>query len=334
MTTEHTCYSCHGDGEYDDHRMCRDCKGTGYVLTTSISQAAKAWKRLSEEKINMGADTATVLGAICRGIGPVAFFKEPFKPWDNYEPPQKEVNPDYENSRGSYYANDWQDRVRKFNELIGVKLRSFPGWPCKEDIELAWNLIKEECQLELGNALDDRNLVDVADAIGDSIVVLLGLACRLGIDMDPIFQEINRTNMLKVGGPKRADGKVGKPEGWKPPYIESLLVQQGWINAKVPCVKCGAELQDPTDVQYRMCRRCLDKEDSTEKETKETKPPSDVIKEVMESLTKMVETTNINTNSIDEFFSKGANVLSEVLNDKFKGSLTITFGKQNKEEPK
>jgi hypothetical protein len=317
MTTEHTCYSCHGDGEYDDHRMCRDCKGTGSIPAnkahiTSTTSVAKEKMLVPQEQ----QDEEDYLAAVTKD-----------------EPPQKVPNPDYE-KHVSYYNNDWQEKVRVFNKLIGVKLRSSPGWPCKEDLELAWNLIKEECQLELGNALDDHNLVEVADAIGDSIVVLLGLACRLGIDMDPIFQEINRTNTLKKGGPKRSDGKVMKPEGWKPPEIESLLVQQGWRNDKVTCVKCGTELTEHLDIQYRMCHQCPDKEDTPVKETKETKSPADAIKDAVDSINKMVGSTNINTNSIDEFFSKGANVLSEVLNDKFKGSLTITFGKQNKEEPK
>lgn len=44
----------------------------------------------------------------------------------------------------------------------------------------------------------------------------------MGIDLTPFFFEVHRTNMHKVGGPVRADGKGLKPEGWKPPRIESM----------------------------------------------------------------------------------------------------------------
>lgn len=54
-------------------------------------------------------------------------------------------------------------------------------------------------------------------------------AIDLGIDIKPLFEEVHRTNMLKVGGPTRADGKILKPEGWQPPRIRELLIEQGWI---------------------------------------------------------------------------------------------------------
>lgn len=44
----------------------------------------------------------------------------------------------------------------------------------------------------------------------------------LGIDMRPFFLEVHRTNMWKLKGPKREDGKQLKPEGWKPPRLEAM----------------------------------------------------------------------------------------------------------------
>jgi predicted HAD superfamily Cof-like phosphohydrolase len=44
--------------------------------------------------------------------------------------------------------------------------------------------------------------------------------------MEPIFAEIHRSNMNKLNGPKRADGKQLKPEGWKPPDIYSEVEKQ------------------------------------------------------------------------------------------------------------
>lgn len=44
----------------------------------------------------------------------------------------------------------------------------------------------------------------------------------LGVDLRPYFREVHRTNMLKMLGPMREDGKKLKPEGWKPPRLSTL----------------------------------------------------------------------------------------------------------------
>ncbi len=65
--------------------------------------------------------------------------------------------------------------------------------------------------------------VKVIDAICDTIVVLHNTSNAMGIDLEPFFEEVHRTNMAKAGGPKRADGKAMKPEGWTGPRIEAML---------------------------------------------------------------------------------------------------------------
>lgn len=54
-------------------------------------------------------------------------------------------------------------------------------------------------------------------------------ALALGVDLRPFFLEVHRTNMHKLTGPKREDGKQLKPEGWKPPRIRAMYdrLQQG-----------------------------------------------------------------------------------------------------------
>lgn len=44
----------------------------------------------------------------------------------------------------------------------------------------------------------------------------------LGVDLRPFFSEVHRTNMHKLTGPKREDGKQLKPPGWKPPRIKAM----------------------------------------------------------------------------------------------------------------
>lgn len=72
----------------------------------------------------------------------------------------------------------------------------------------------------------ELNLVEAADGLADIQVLTLGAACDWGIDLGPVFDEVNQTNMAKAGGPRRADGKLCKPPGWKPPNIRAVLERQ------------------------------------------------------------------------------------------------------------
>lgn len=68
---------------------------------------------------------------------------------------------------------------------------------------------------------------EVIDAICDIIVVVHNASNIMGIDIEPYFAEVHRTNMAKVGGPIRAsDGKRLKPEGWEPPDILGMLKRE------------------------------------------------------------------------------------------------------------
>jgi predicted HAD superfamily Cof-like phosphohydrolase len=73
----------------------------------------------------------------------------------------------------------------------------------------------------------------VASAVGPVVALILielhYLADCYGVDMDPIWAEVRRTNMAKTGGAKRADGKLLKPEGWEPPRIRECLEEQGLL---------------------------------------------------------------------------------------------------------
>jgi predicted HAD superfamily Cof-like phosphohydrolase len=68
------------------------------------------------------------------------------------------------------------------------------------------------------------DLIEAIDGICDLIYVLLGTAVTGGFDLDPHFLEVHRANMMKLQGPKRADGKQLKPEGWQPPDHEKVLI--------------------------------------------------------------------------------------------------------------
>lgn len=134
------------------------------------------------------------------------------------------------------------DKVREFHEAFDHPVRTTPNADVPERV-LRMNLIQEEVT-ELGEALDlfwcednagkivwrtwERDFhavdtVEVADALADIDYVTQGAALTFGIPQDAVFDEVHRSNMAKVGGPVREDGKKLKPEGWTPPDIAGVL---------------------------------------------------------------------------------------------------------------
>ncbi|MEC4688424.1 MAG: hypothetical protein VST64_08985, partial [Nitrospirota bacterium] len=66
----------------------------------------------------------------------------------------------------------------------------------------------------------------VAKELADLLYVVYGAAVSCGIDMEPVFQEVHRSNMSKLGGYKRADGKWVKPPTYSPASIQPILQAQ------------------------------------------------------------------------------------------------------------
>ncbi len=126
---------------------------------------------------------------------------------------------------------NWQGDVLKFHKKFGCHIEETPTIPDEKTQELRKSLIKEEVS-ETIKAIDEKNLELIADGIVDTIVVLLGTAVSYGIDIEPIWDEVHKTNMAKSGGGTREDGKILKPKNWQPPNIARLLEEQ--INGTVP----------------------------------------------------------------------------------------------------
>lgn len=91
--------------------------------------------------------------------------------------------------------------------------------------ENLWYALVEEEMLEVLAALKRRDLVAISDGLADAIYVLCGTAVQYGIPLPEIWQTVHEANMRKVGGPRRADGKVLKPPDWVPPDIRSVLAR-------------------------------------------------------------------------------------------------------------
>src|SRR5574337_915508 len=75
-------------------------------------------------------------------------------------------------------------------------------------------------------AVDVEALAETIDGLCDLLYVTYGSGVAFGVDLEPYFNEVHRTNMLKAGGGRDDNGKVLKPKGWQPPRIKEMLQTQ------------------------------------------------------------------------------------------------------------
>ena len=116
--------------------------------------------------------------------------------------------------------------VEDFMEAMGQEVNVVPTFPEEEIQRLRLDLIEEELD-ELHYAIDNKDMVEIADALGDLLYVVYGAGHAFGIDLDECFKEIHASNMSKLGPDgkpiKREDGKVLKPDTFFPPDLKSIL---------------------------------------------------------------------------------------------------------------
>ena len=110
--------------------------------------------------------------------------------------------------------------VKTFMETFGQIVRTKPQFPDEKTMQLRLNLIQEELN-ELREAMEKKNLKEIADALTDILYVTYGAGHAFGIDLDKCFEEVQNSNMSKLdenGKPIYNDaGKVMKgPNYFKP----------------------------------------------------------------------------------------------------------------------
>lgn len=120
---------------------------------------------------------------------------------------------------------DEQSMVEDFHRKFDILVQAGPAIPDRSTKELRVRLIQEEFD-ELKEALAQENLVAVAKEMADLLYVVYGTAVSYGIDLEPVFHEVHRSNLSKVGGYKRADGKWVKPPTYCPASLEPILNAQ------------------------------------------------------------------------------------------------------------
>lgn len=123
--------------------------------------------------------------------------------------------------------NKEQRMVRTFHKRFNVAIATSPTFLSKKLFKLRKSLIYEEYK-EFREAGLQNDLVKVADSLADLLYVVYGSAVTYGIDLEPVFKEVHRSNMSK-GSPKviRApNGKILKAKNWKPPNLIPILARQ------------------------------------------------------------------------------------------------------------
>ena len=94
------------------------------------------------------------------------------------------------------------ESVKKFMETFGQEIREKASFPEDKITSLRYDLIKEELD-ELKEAIDNRDTKEVADALTDILYVTYGAGHAFGINLDKCFEEVQNSNMSKLG----SDGK-------------------------------------------------------------------------------------------------------------------------------
>ena len=118
------------------------------------------------------------------------------------------------------------EKVGKFMKTFGQDVKTSSGLSSEKINLLRIKLIEEELS-ELKNAMDEKNLTEVADALTDILYVTYGAGHAFGIDLDKCFDEVQKSNMSKLddaGKPIYNDlGKVMKGPNYFKPNLSKFL---------------------------------------------------------------------------------------------------------------
>ena len=117
-------------------------------------------------------------------------------------------------------------KVKTFMETFGQEVKNKASFGSNKINQLRYNLIKEELD-ELKQAIDNKDLLEIADALTDILYVTYGAGHAFGINLDKCFDEVQNSNMSKLddnGKPiYNDDGKVMKgPKYFKPDLSKFL----------------------------------------------------------------------------------------------------------------
>ena len=118
------------------------------------------------------------------------------------------------------------NKVKTFMETFGQEVKNKPSFSSDKINNLRYELIREELD-ELKEALKNKDLLEVADALTDILYVTYGAGHAFGIDLDSCFEEVQQSNMSKLdkyGKPiYNENGKVMKGPNYFKPNLNKFV---------------------------------------------------------------------------------------------------------------
>ena len=118
------------------------------------------------------------------------------------------------------------EKVKLFMDTYGQEVKDKAEFSDEKTNKLRIDLIKEELE-ELTQAMNDKNLLEVADALTDILYVTYGAGHAFGIDLDKCFDEVQNSNMSKLGEDGKPiyneNGKVMKGPNYFKPNLNQFL---------------------------------------------------------------------------------------------------------------
>ena len=118
------------------------------------------------------------------------------------------------------------EKVRQFMKTFGQEVKISPNLSTEKINLLRISLINEELE-ELKKAIDDKNILEVADALTDILYVTYGAGHAFGINLDKCFNEVQQSNMSKLGKDGKPiyndSGKVMKGPDYFKPNLSKFL---------------------------------------------------------------------------------------------------------------
>jgi predicted HAD superfamily Cof-like phosphohydrolase len=116
--------------------------------------------------------------------------------------------------------------VKFFMQTFGQEAKNEAKFPNEKTVQLRYELIKEELE-ELNQAIKDKDIKEVADALTDILYVTYGAGHAFGIDLDKCFNEVQLSNMSKLGPDGKPiyneNGKVMKGPNYFKPDLDKFL---------------------------------------------------------------------------------------------------------------
>jgi len=109
---------------------------------------------------------------------------------------------------------------------FGQEVKEKTEFPNEKIIKLRYNLIKEELE-ELKEAIEQKDIIEIADALTDILYVTYGAGHAFGINLDKCFNEVQESNMSKLGEDQKPiyneNGKVMKGPNYFKPNLNKFL---------------------------------------------------------------------------------------------------------------